>query len=132
MKRIASIMAAALCALGVAACDWTGPKSAGKPASSAASAPQPTAQPAPPPAEKSAALPGSPASDAVLSDKVKSALVSSPGLNAQGVDVTAADGVVTLYGTVDVRSEKDRIALLAMSVDGVRSVVNNVVVVSGS
>jgi osmotically-inducible protein OsmY len=48
------------------------------------------------------------------------------------VEVAAANGVVTLYGVVDGPADKERIALLALGVDGVRSVVNNLVVVRGS
>ena len=44
----------------------------------------------------------------------------------------AAGGVVTLNGTVGFPAEKDRAALLALGVDGVRSVVNNLVVIRGS
>ena len=47
-------------------------------------------------------------------------------------DVATAGGVVTLNGTVEFPAEKDRAALLALGVDGVRSVVNNLVVIRGS
>ena len=47
-------------------------------------------------------------------------------------DAAANDGVVTIYGTVEGPSDKQRIALAAMGVEGVRSVVNNLVVLSGS
>jgi osmotically-inducible protein OsmY len=60
--------------------------------------------------------------DAELGGKVKQALHTS------GVEVSAADGVVTLYGTVDAPAEPHRLAMLAMSIEGVRSVVNNLVV----
>lgn len=56
----------------------------------------------------------------------------SPAAREGHVEVAASDGVVTLYGTVAGAREKEQVALLAMSVDGVRSVVNNLVVVAGS
>jgi hypothetical protein len=70
--------------------------------------------------------------DAELSTKVKGALSSAPGVNMGTLEVAARDGVVTLYGTVDMPAEKERAAMLAMGVDGVRAVVNNLVVVRGS
>ena len=77
--------------------------------------------------------PGSPqAVDAELSSKVKNALNHATDISAAGLEVASSDGVVTLYGTVDAAVEKDRAAMLAMEVEGVRSVVNNLVVVKGS
>ena len=67
--------------------------------------------------------------DMELSDKVKQA-VQEPGRNR--VEVAADDGVVTLYGTVQQRSDRDLIALAAMDVEGVRSVINNLVAMSDS
>ena len=77
--------------------------------------------------------PGTPqAADADLSTKVKDALVHATDINTAGLEVASSDGVVTLYGTVNAPVEKDRAAMLAMEIDGVRSVVNNLVVVKGS
>ena len=64
-----------------------------------------------------------------LSGKVKEAL-QDPGRGR--VEVSASDGVVTLYGTVERPADKDRVALAAMEVEGVRSVVNNLVVMRDS
>jgi hyperosmotically inducible protein len=72
------------------------------------------------------------AADAALSAKVKSALTQASDISAGGLEVASANGVVTLYGTVDAPVDKDRAAMLAMEIDGVRSVVNNLVVVKGS
>jgi osmotically-inducible protein OsmY len=69
------------------------------------------------------------AADMELSGKVKD-MLQEPARSH--VEVASADGVVTLYGTVDAPAEKDRIALLALGVEGVRSVVNNLVVVRGT
>jgi hypothetical protein len=70
--------------------------------------------------------------DNALSEKVKDALTNTTEIKAEGLQVSAADGVVTLYGTVEAGREKQRAALIAMDVDGVRSVVNNLVVLKGS
>jgi osmotically-inducible protein OsmY len=126
-----------LCVLALAACDRPGPVAVNKPnttpmADSGKSPPAKTEEPF-----KSAVTgkpaPGSPqAADAELSKKVKSALTTAPDINMGGLEVASSDGVVTLYGTVDASVEKDRAAMHAMEVDGVRSVVNNLVVVKGS
>jgi osmotically-inducible protein OsmY len=42
--------------------------------------------------------------------------------------VRAHNGVVTLIGKVEEKSDQERMMLVAMSVDGVRSVVSNLVV----
>lgn len=77
--------------------------------------------------------PGSPqAVDAELSSKVKQALTQATDISTAGLEVASSNGVVTLYGTVDASIEKDRAAMLVMEVEGVRSVVNNLVVVKGS
>ncbi len=75
---------------------------------------------------------GASVADAELGNKVKGALTSAKDMEIAGVEVEAANGVVTLYGTVEVSSEKDRAAFLALGIDGVRSVVNNLVVIRGS
>ena len=74
------------------------------------------------------------AADMELSSKVKQALRGpEAGAPPAGyVEVAASDGVVTLNGTVLVPAEKERAALVALEVEGVRSVVNNLVVVRGS
>ena len=73
------------------------------------------------------------AADMALSSKVKQAIrAPDAGTPASYVEVAAADGVVTLNGTVQVPAEKERAALVALEVEGVRSVVNNLVVVRGS
>jgi hyperosmotically inducible protein len=66
--------------------------------------------------------------DATLGEKVRQALLNEHGLNARDLQVTAQNGVVTLSGKVDEKSDQQRMMLVAMSVDGVRSVVSNLVV----
>ena len=48
------------------------------------------------------------------------------------IDVTAADGKVSLWGAVTTDAERRRAAQLAQKVDGVRSVDNQLKVVKGS
>jgi BON domain-containing protein len=132
-----ALLAAAMLAL--AGCHRT---PADKPAKTADAGKPPkaaSAEPVPPKVEpfKSAVTgkpaPGTPqAADAELSGKVKNLLVHAPEINTAGLEVASTDGVVTLYGTVEAPVEKDRAAMLAMEVEGVRSVVNNLVVVKGS
>ena len=70
--------------------------------------------------------------DQALAAAVKAALEASKGIDAQGIDVTAKGGVVTLWGTV-AQSERRALAVkIARSVPGVKSVQNNLQVVSGS
>ena len=66
--------------------------------------------------------------DSTLGEKVRQALLNEHGLNARDLQVTAQNGVVTLSGKVDEKSDQERMMLVAMSVDGVRSVVSNLVV----
>jgi osmotically-inducible protein OsmY len=139
MTRTAILLPAAAFAAALAACD-----NAPQPVSQAVRKPAPPVETAskqtnPAPAVAPAPAPAvSPIAqleaDKALSRKVKQALEAKPAEGAADghIEVAAADGVVTLYGTVAGAREKERVALLAMSVDGVRSVVNNLVVVQGS
>jgi osmotically-inducible protein OsmY len=74
----------------------------------------------------------SPATDLVLEARVKAALSADPGLRSVTVDVKSADGVVTLYGTADSPAKSHQAAMVALNVDGVRSVRNEMVIVRGS
>ena len=68
----------------------------------------------------------------VLAARVKQALQSEAKVVAAGIDVTAADGVVTLWGTTTTDDEKSRAGKVASSVDGVKSVENRIAVIKGS
>ena len=138
MKAIALALPVAL-ALGLAACDRT-PTTADKgdparesvalrPSSEATSPrPEPSAANPPQPAQSAEAKAESPAVDAALGEKVRQALVNEHGVTARDLQVIAQNGVVTLSGKVDEKSDQERMMLVAMSVDGVRSVVSNLVV----
>lgn len=138
MKAIAFALPIAL-ALGLAACDRpsrTADQSdparesvALRPSNEAATPrAEPSAPNPPQPAQSAEAKAESPAVDAALSEKVRQALVNEHGVNARDLQVIAQNGVVTLSGKVEEKSDQERMMLVAMSVDGVRSVVSNLVV----
>lgn len=136
MKRVTAMISIGLLALGAAGCNQPNAGTAGADTGQARRSTTQAQKPADD--ARLAAVgekverPDSPGSDAALNDKVREALLSAPGLNAHGIDVAAVNGVVTLYGAVEEKSDSERVALLAMSVEGVRSVINNLVVVRGS
>lgn len=70
--------------------------------------------------------------DAAVTAKVKSALVAEPGLKSLAINVDTMAGVVTLRGTADTPASRTKAEQLAMNVEGVRSVTNEIVVVKGS
>lgn len=137
LNRLLTVACAGALALGLAACDQK-PKADESQAfeklvQSASrdrdAATRDSAQPDPTKKSDSAQSPGT---DSVLEARVKAALSSEPGLRALTVDVKSADGIVTLYGTADSPANSHQAALVAMNVDGVRSVKNEMVVVRGS
>ena len=67
-----------------------------------------------------------------LADRVKRALTDDAKIQAAGIDVTANDGTVTLWGTAATAAEKNRAAQAARKVDGVKAVENKIAVVKGS
>jgi|AP12_2_1047962.scaffolds.fasta_scaffold14365_2 hypothetical protein len=124
---LAGVMAFAL-----AACSKEEPPKAVQPA---------VAPPAAPPDAKAGEIrtePSEPAPmpkmdpNAELVGKVKSALRATPGLEALAVDVVAAEGAVTMFGTADTRESIDKAGKVASGVPGVKSVQNKIVVVRGS
>ncbi|HKC53565.1 MAG TPA: BON domain-containing protein [Burkholderiales bacterium] len=70
--------------------------------------------------------------DGELAARVKKALEVEPKIHAAGIDVTAADGTVTLWGTTVNDAERSRAAKLASGVDGVKAVENRLAIVKGS
>ncbi len=121
---------AALIILGLAACGDEAPKPAAKPIPEA-----PVAKPAPPPTPApEAKAPEAPKPDPnkELASKVKRALEGEAKIQAQGIDVTASDGRVTLWGTAATAAERKRAATVASKVEGVTSVENKLAVVKGS
>jgi outer membrane biosynthesis protein TonB len=88
-----------------------------------AAAPKPEVKPEPP----------KPDPNRELAARVKQALESPDSkLPSGAIDVSAADGKVTLWGAVASDAERRRAAQLAGKVDGVRGVDNQLKVVKGS
>lgn len=108
-------------ALALAACNGDKAKTAALGDSAApkpvALAPLAAAQPAPPDADKELAL------------RVTRAI---DGAKLHGVDVVAADGVVTLWGTAPSERARGRAAAVAAKVEGVKAVDNKLQIVAGS
>jgi hyperosmotically inducible protein len=67
-----------------------------------------------------------------LAVRVKRALEGEPKVHAGEIDVTAADGKVTLWGTAATPAERERAGQVASKVGGVSSVDNQLKVVKGS
>jgi|SRR5687767_9796333 hypothetical protein len=87
-----------------------------------------------PPEEKKAAAAEAPKPDpnAELAARVKRALEGEGKVQAAAIDVTAAEGKVTLWGTASTDGERARAAQVAGAVEGVKSVENRIAVVRGS
>jgi hypothetical protein len=83
-----------------------------------APAPAPVAQPAPPPARD----------DQQIGSDIQAKISAESALNGQNVQVNMANGVATLTGKVNNDASRALAAADSASVDGVRTVVNNLVV----
>jgi hyperosmotically inducible protein len=100
--------------------------------------PPPLAQPAaeapqaPPAVEAKVPEPTRPDPNAELAQRVKQALEGEAKVQAAAIDVTAADGKVTLWGTAATAGERAGAAQVAGKVDGVKAVENKIAVVRGS
>ena len=66
--------------------------------------------------------------DGAITAKVKAALFAEPGLKTLQIEVDTHDGVVTLAGSVDTPDLRDRAVRIAGSLNGVRQVVDKLVV----
>lgn len=66
------------------------------------------------------------ADDAALSSKVESALKSEPDLHGEAIAVRSQDGVVTLSGTTKHPELRSMAAQVALSIDGVKHVKNEI------
>jgi len=117
-----------LMVLGLAACGDDTPKPAPKPAAPPPQAAAPT--PPPPPVVKPE--PPKPDPNKELADRVKRALESEAKIQAAGIDVTAKEGRITLWGTAATAAERRRAEAAAKKVEGVSGVDNQIKVVKGS
>ena len=136
MAAVATALAATLAACGVE--PVTG-KLANDSDRGARSAPQPAPQPSSELASRAAGVSGQSAApakavdDEALSAKVKSALIAEQTLSQSlAIDVAASGGAVTLKGVARNHSDREKAMQVASSVEGVRSVRNDLVVSSGS
>ena len=68
--------------------------------------------------------------DSALTAKVKAALLAEPGLRSAPISVDTKNGAVTLSGSVDSATSKDRAKEIASSVAGVTTVVDQLSVKS--
>jgi len=65
-------------------------------------------------------------SDAVVTTKVKAAIVAEPSISALQISVETNEGVVRLGGTVDTPEQSDTATRVARGVEGVRQVENEI------
>ena len=102
-----------------------------KPAAPAAATPAPQAEAPKAPETK---VPEAPRPDPnkELASRVKRALEGEAKIQAAGIDVTATDGKVTLWGTTATAAERNRAGQVASKVEGVSAVDNQLKVVKGS
>jgi len=116
-------------AFALAACSEPPPPP--KPAAPAAATPTPQAEAPKAPETK---VPEAPRPDPnkELASRVKRALEGEAKIQAAGIDVTATDGKVTLWGTTATAAERNRAGQVASKVEGVSAVDNQLKVVKGS
>jgi osmotically-inducible protein OsmY len=129
--RALSLVAVGALALGLAACDQ---KPEAKDAQTFEKLVQNAGREpaAPDPTADAMKQPAGAGIDSVLEARVKAALSAEPALRSLTVDVKSTDGIVTLYGTADSPANSHQAAMVALNVEGVRSVKNEMVVVRGS
>ena len=102
-----------------------------KPAAPAPAAPAPQAEAPKAPETKAPEAP-KPDPNKELASRVKKALEGEAKIQGAGIDVTAASGRVTLWGTTATAAERNRAGQIAAKVEGVTSVDNQLKVVKGS
>jgi hypothetical protein len=125
-----TIFASALI-LSLAACGDSEPPPPQPAAPAATPSPQAEA-PAPKAPETKAPEAAKPDPNKELARRVKQALEGDGKIQGAGIDVTATDGKVTLWGTTATPGERNRAGQIAAKVDGVSSVDNQLKVVKGS
>ena len=65
------------------------------------------------------------ADDTAITAKIKASILAEPGLKSTQINVETKDATVTLSGSVDSDTMRDRAKQIAMSTEGVRNVVDN-------
>jgi hyperosmotically inducible periplasmic protein len=124
MKYLLTLLATAA----LAACSDQTPPPAAKKAEIVT--PAPVVAEAPKPAPK--AEEPKPDPNKELAARVKRALMDDGKIQGAGIDVTAANGAVTLWGTAATQSERNRAGATAAKVQGVTTVENKLAIVKGS
>lgn len=71
---------------------------------------------------------GATVDDAMLTTKVKTALLADSDIKGLAINVDTSQGVVSLNGEVKNQAQVDRAAKLTGEVDGVKSVLNNLTI----
>jgi hyperosmotically inducible protein len=66
--------------------------------------------------------------DAVITSRVRSALLADPRIRAPSIEVNTANGVVRLSGFADSRLEADEAVAVARDVAGVKRVQDDIVI----
>ena len=134
LDTILAVAAAGALALALAACDQKPKADDGldKLVQGASRDREPAVPNAAPEATKPTDGPRGAGADAAVEARVKAALSAERALRSLTVDVKSTDGVVTLYGTADSSANSHQAAMVALNVEGVRSVKNEMVVVRGS
>lgn len=117
-------LAVFLVALGLVACGESKP-----PAPPPAPAPAPVAKPEPAPPKPAAETPDP---DKTLGALVQKTVRDGLGDGGHGIDATARNGTVTLWGSVESEANRTRAEQLARGVPGVTSVINELRIVAGS
>ena len=131
MKLITALVSLAMAA--VACSEPPPPPKAAAKAEAPTPAPAPIAAVAPAPEPVKAPEPPKPDPNKELAAKVRAALDAPDSkLPSGAIDVTAADGKVTLWGALPSAAAVRRAAQVAGKVQGVRSVDNQLKVVRGS
>lgn len=116
------LVACAGLALGLAGCDQRQPsETAGQKLDRAT-------QDAATSAKDAAAKTAAALDDGAITAKVKAAIFAEPGLKSLQIEVETHDAVVTLSGSVDTPDLRDRAVKIAGSLNGVRQVVDKLVV----
>ena len=67
-----------------------------------------------------------------MAEKVKAAIVATPGLKGMAVDARSSGGEVTLFGTADSEAQRRQAQKVAAGVPGVKSVKDELKIVRGS
>ena len=96
------------------------------------SAPEPVVARKAEPTRAAAAAPGKEDPNAALAERVKRALEEESRIQAAAIDVTAAGGTVTLWGTAATNDERLRASRVAQRIAGVKWVDNRLAIASGS